>query len=68
MIIIKRYVLYISFFVDKLPFVWYNKKEGEKAMKFVHIADMHFDSPFVNLSSKEMLGDIRRLDHISSKK
>ena len=31
-------------------------------MKFVHIADMHFDSPFVNLSSKEMLGDIRRLD------
>ena len=31
-------------------------------MKFVHIADMHFDSPFVNLSNKEMLGDIRRLD------
>ena len=31
-------------------------------MKFVHIADLHFDSPFVNLSNKEMLGDIRRLD------
>ena len=31
-------------------------------MKFVHIADMHFDSPFVNLSHKEMLGDLRRLD------
>ena len=31
-------------------------------MKFVHIADMHFDSPFVNLSNKEILGDIRRLD------
>ena len=31
-------------------------------MKFVHIADMHFDSPFVNLSDKEALGDIRRLE------
>ena len=31
-------------------------------MKFVHIADMHFDSPFVNLSDKEYLGDLRRLD------
>ena len=24
-------------------------------MKFVHIADMHFDSPFVNLSEKNNL-------------
>ena len=31
-------------------------------MKFVHIADMHFDSPFVNLAEKEMLGDKRRLE------
>ncbi|MBQ2938728.1 MAG: DNA repair exonuclease, partial [Clostridia bacterium] len=31
-------------------------------MKFVHIADMHFDSPFVNLSDKENLGDLRRLE------
>ncbi len=31
-------------------------------MKFVHIADMHFDSPFINLSNKEILGDTRRLD------
>ena len=31
-------------------------------MKFVHIADMHFDSPFVNLSDKESLGNLRRLD------
>ena len=30
-------------------------------MKFVHIADMHFDSPFINLSGKEMLGDLKRL-------
>ena len=30
-------------------------------MKFIHIADMHFDSPFINLSDKESLGDIRRL-------
>ena len=31
-------------------------------MKFVHIADMHFDSPFVNLSDKNNLGDLRRLE------
>ena len=31
-------------------------------MKFIHIADMHFDSPFVNLSEKELLGDKRRLE------
>lgn len=31
-------------------------------MKFVHIADMHFDSPFVNLADKENLGDLRRLE------
>lgn len=31
-------------------------------MKFVHIADMHFDSPFVNLSDKGNLGDFRRLE------
>ena len=31
-------------------------------MKFVHIADMHFDCPFSSLSNKENLGDIRRLE------
>ncbi len=31
-------------------------------MKFVHIADMHFDSPFRNLSDKELLGDKKRLE------
>ena len=31
-------------------------------MKFVHIADLHIDSPFVNLSDKDTLGEIRRLD------
>ena len=31
-------------------------------MKFVHIADMHFDSPFVNLSDREYMGDLRRLE------
>lgn len=31
-------------------------------MKFIHIADMHFDSPFVNLSDKDILGDLRRLE------
>ena len=31
-------------------------------MKFVHIADIHFDSPFVNLSDRESLGNIKRLE------
>ena len=31
-------------------------------MNFVHIADMHFDSPFVNLSEKDIMGDLRRLE------
>lgn len=31
-------------------------------MKFVHIADVHFDSPFINLSDRENLGDIKRLE------
>lgn len=31
-------------------------------MKFVHIADTHFDCPFVNLADKDGLGDIRRLE------
>lgn len=31
-------------------------------MKFIHIADMHFDCPFTNLSDKDNLGEIRRLE------
>lgn len=31
-------------------------------MNFVHIADMHFDTPFTSLNSVENLGDIRRLE------
>lgn len=31
-------------------------------MKFVHIADMHFDTPFRLLSDRSNLGEIRRLD------
>ncbi len=31
-------------------------------MNFVHIADMHFDTPFTNLSSKSDFGKMRRLD------
>ena len=31
-------------------------------MKFVHIADMHFDSPFATLSDKGNLGEQRRLE------
>lgn len=31
-------------------------------MKFIHIADMHFDTPFTNLNSKGDFGKIRRLE------
>ena len=31
-------------------------------MKFVHIADMHFDSPFIALTDKGNLGDQRRIE------
>lgn len=31
-------------------------------MKFIHIADMHFDTPFSLLSDRRDLGEIRRLD------
>lgn len=31
-------------------------------MKFVHMADMHFDTPFTTLTNKADLGDKRRLD------
>ncbi len=31
-------------------------------MKFVHMADMHFDTSFTTLTNKANLGDVRRLD------
>lgn len=31
-------------------------------MKFVHMADMHFDAPFTSLNTKEDLGEKRRLE------
>ena len=31
-------------------------------MKFVHIADMHFDSPFTGLTTIDNWGDKRRLE------
>ena len=31
-------------------------------MKFLHIADMHFDTPFKTLNSRGNFGEIRRLD------
>ena len=31
-------------------------------MKFVHIADLHFDKPFINLSDSDTLGDLQRLE------
>ena len=35
-------------------------------MKFVHIADMHFDIPFTSLNSREGLGEKRRLEQRSA--
>ena len=31
-------------------------------MKFVHIADMHFDTPFITLSNKQNLCKLRRIE------
>ena len=31
-------------------------------MKFVHLADMHFDTSVTSLTNKAGLGDVRRLD------
>ena len=31
-------------------------------MKFIHIADMHLDCPFTNLSDRENFGEMRRLE------
>ncbi len=31
-------------------------------MRFIHMADMHFDSPFSSLNKQEELGDLRRLE------
>lgn len=39
-----------------------NLKERSEIMKFIHIADLHLDSPFTSLSSKGDLGNIRRLE------
>lgn len=35
-------------------------------MRFIHMADMHFDTPFRDLSEKGNLGDIRRLEQRNS--
>ena len=31
-------------------------------MRFIHIADMHFDTPFTFLGEIENLGDLRRIE------
>ena len=33
-------------------------------MKFVHIADMHFDMPFTLLSNRADLGEERRIEFL----
>lgn len=39
-----------------------DNRKGIRKMKFVHIADMHFDTPFRMLSNRANLGEVRRLD------
>ena len=39
-----------------------SEKGMDYKMKFVHIADMHFDAPFTSLNSRENLGEKRRLE------
>jgi len=39
-----------------------NQETRREKMRFVHIADMHFDTPFRMLSDRANLGEIRRLD------
>lgn len=37
-------------------------------MRFIHMADMHFDSPFRLLSTQENFGDLRRIEQRSAMK
>lgn len=49
--------------IDVLFILWYKKEKKEgKIMKFIHIADVHFDIPFTTLSSTIGAGEERRLD------
>ena len=41
---------------------WKRREPYGENMKFVHIADMHFDSPFIALSDKGNLGEQRRIE------
>ena len=56
-------MLTIFFFFFKIIKI---KKKEDGKMRFVHIADMHFDAPFTSLNSKEHLGDKRRLEQRSA--
>ena len=45
-------------FINKI----YNEEEGGILMRFIHMADVHFDSPFTVLASRENLANERRLE------
>jgi DNA repair exonuclease SbcCD nuclease subunit len=53
-----KFIYDINLYISVIKFC----NTRRKNMRFVHIADMHFDSPFTNLADKEGLGDIRRLE------
>ena len=49
-------------FINKI----YNEEEGGILMRFIHMADVHFDSPFTVLASRENLANERRLEQMKA--
>ena len=48
--------------IKKYSKILLHSNKEKNNMKFIHMADMHFDSPFVNLSQIDTLGDFKRLE------
>lgn len=47
---------------QKIIYVINNKEMESENMKFIHIADMHFDAPFITLSDEREFCKLRRLE------
>ena len=47
---------------QKIIYVINNKEMESENMKFIHIADMHFDAPFMTLSDEREFCKLRRLE------
>ena len=57
--VINAFIMLIT--TAKIDIIPVNKKERTQIMKFVHIADSHFDRPFVSLRGNKQLLKRRRL-------